>query len=321
MRTNSCSDEILFLLIKHWLIIYTNSCGSIVQKHPSCYYLHKWESFLCFKSAAFWVRLDGKFPRMWINQKKMSYVQLRVELLMCLSQRKNWAWTQCETQHLPGLRHPNKDKNSNLHVIRDAPTELWNAPASGGSLGPVTQLRTGTSSTTSASGSSTDMMPINETAKSTNETGIEILCQTVLRRLHLQADVRWQRQVWTGEEMDTWQTTVWSNFIKRKKKSVFKRWKRREKESHRKPQRIFLKQTLRDIFGANFTVWWRTLVFLLRSTVQWWRSQCGVPFLLSSRVCRPSCRPSACWVPTLWAISVAVMSIWAYLVELFPVQR
>lgn len=155
---------------------------------------------------------------MWINQKKMSFVQLRVELLMCLSQRKNWAWTQCETQHLPGLRHPNKDKNSNLHVIRDAPTELWNASVSGGSLGPVTQLRTGTSSSTSASGSSTDMMPINETAKSTNETGIEILCQTVLRRLHLQADVRWQRQVWTGEEMDTWQTTVWSNFIKRKKK-------------------------------------------------------------------------------------------------------
>lgn len=145
-------------------------------------------------------------------------MQLRVELLMWLSQRKNWAWTQCETQHLPGLRHPNKDKNSNLHVIRDAPTELWNASVSGGPLGPVTQLRTGTSSTTSASGSSTDMMPINETAKSTNETGIEILCQTVLRRLHLQADVRWQRQVWTGEEMDTWQTTVWSNFIKRKKK-------------------------------------------------------------------------------------------------------
>ena len=136
---------------------------------------------------------------------------------MWLSQRNNWVWTRCETQHLPCLRHPNKDKNSNLHVIRDNPTELWNASASGGSLGPVTQLRTGTSSSTSASGSSNDIMAINETAKSTNETGIEILCHTVLRRLHPQADVRWQRQVWTAEEMDTWQTTVWSNFIKKKK--------------------------------------------------------------------------------------------------------
>lgn len=49
-------------------------------------------------------------------------------------------------------------------------------------------------------------------------------------------------------------------------------------------------------------------------------SQCGGAFLLSSSVCRPSCRPSACCVPTLCAVSVAVMSIWAYLVELFPAK-
>lgn len=48
--------------------------------------------------------------------------------------------------------------------------------------------------------------------------------------------------------------------------------------------------------------------------------QCGVAFRLSSRACRPSWRPRACCVPTLWAVSVAVMSIWAYLVEVFPVR-
>lgn len=54
------------------------------------------------------------------------------------------------------------------------------------------------------------------------------------------------------------------------------------------------------------------------SSMLW--AQCGVPFLRSSRVCRPSWRPKACCVPTLWAVSVAVMSIWAYLVEGFPVK-
>ena len=57
---------------------------------------------------------------------------------------------------------------------------------------------------------------------------------------------------------------------------------------------------------------------VLDKDIKW--SQRGGPFLLNSRACRPSCRPRACWAPTLWAVSVAVMSIWAYLVEPFPVE-
>lgn len=126
------------------------------------------------------------------------------------------------------------------------------------------------------------------------------------------------------QEMDTWQTTGSRNL--QKKKSVFKSWNRTENESHRKPQKIFREQpgwkkpsepcflqTLQ--FDVVRWSWAKTLCW-----VSWWRSQCGVAFLLSSRVCRPSCRPRACCVPTLWAVSVAVMSIWAYLVELFPVK-
>lgn len=46
---------------------------------------------------------------------------------------------------------------------------------------------------------------------------------------------------------------------------------------------------------------------------------CGRPPLrFCSSFKRPSSRPSACWVPTLCAVSVAVMSIWAYFVEPLP---
>lgn len=44
-------------------------------------------------------------------------------------------------------------------------------------------------------------------------------------------------------------------------------------------------------------------------------------FLCCSSLCRPSSRPSACWEPALWAASVAVMSIWAYLLELLPTDN
>lgn len=55
--------------------------------------------------------------------------------------------------------------------------------------------------------------------------------------------------------------------------------------------------------------------------VAWWHHWGAPPLLLCSSLCSPSSRPSACWVPALCAASVAVISIWAYLLELLPAHN
>lgn len=47
----------------------------------------------------------------------------------------------------------------------------------------------------------------------------------------------------------------------------------------------------------------------------------GPPFFFCSSSCSRSSRNCTCCVPTLWAVSVAVMSIWAYLVDPLPVAE
>lgn len=93
---------------------------------------------------------------------------------------------------------------------------------SGGLLGPVTQLRTGTSSSTLAWGCGADIMPFNEMPESTKETKIEmlllILCQTFLRRRHLQVALRLQKS--ESEKMYTWLMTF-SEYVETVKKNLY----------------------------------------------------------------------------------------------------